>query len=150
MPDERFELEKIPEEAALALPGYPRYPKYAGNAEAYGYGTRAEDDHIHVRELWRLIRKRKGLILSLMLIITTLVTVEMYRTKSIYQASAMVEVGKENAGFLKNGEVQMPDDSDLNPQMGIKTKILILKSRPLLKEVVTNLKLDENEKFLDV
>src|ERR1700740_976223 len=103
MSDEKVDLERVPphEEAPLIRPpseiGYPRMPGYP-DSMAYGYGNAyAEDDEdsIHLRELWRIIRKRRWLIISVVVIITTLVTIEAYRAKSVYKASAFIEIGKE-------------------------------------------------------
>ena len=76
MSEERLELEKLlshevlPADAAgfqprdYRLTGY-RYP-------ATGY---AEEEKILLRELWRTMRKRKWLIISIVLVVTSLVTV---------------------------------------------------------------------------
>ena len=62
MSDERVELERVPtqDEAPLVRPGYPRaaYP----DAMPYGYGnaySEDDEDSINLRELWRIIRKRR-------------------------------------------------------------------------------------------
>src|SRR5258708_671868 len=68
----------------------PYYPQGTG----YGYGYGGGDGKIHLRELWRTLRKRKWLILTLMFVVTSLVTIEMYRTKNIYQAATLIEIGK--------------------------------------------------------
>src|SRR5690349_16560839 len=106
MAEKKAEIEKVkttdlvvPEELETIS---PRYPSLAGVTAAgpggYGYGGYApEEDKIHLRELWRVIRRRKWLIASIALIITTLMTIEMYRTRSTYEASALVEVGKDSA-----------------------------------------------------
>src|SRR6266496_1406747 len=150
MSEERFELEKprpqevMPADAAgfqprdYRLMGY-RYP-------ATGY---AEQDQVHLRELWRTIRKRKWLIISIVLIVTSLVTVEMLRTKPTYQASTTVEVGKDNNSVVRTGDLVINDDSDPYYQVNIKTKMLLLNSRELHEDVVADLKLDQNSKFLE-
>lgn len=150
MSEERLELEKLlshevlPADAAgfqprdYRLTGY-RYP-------ATGY---AEEEKILLRELWRTMRKRKWLIISIVLVVTSLVTVEMFRTKPTYQASTTVEIGKDNNALVRSGDLIINDDSDPYYQVNIKTKMLLLNSRELHEDVVTDLKLDQNPKFLE-
>ena len=98
MSDDRVDLERIEafEEAPLVRPHYPRASGYPETpAYDYGYGYGEEEEGLHLRELWRTVRKRKWLILTVAVIITTLVTIEAYRTKSTYRASAFIELGKD-------------------------------------------------------
>ena len=147
MPDEKSELEKIPlqpiEISARETSGIrTHYP----NAYGYGYGTGTDDQKIHLRELWRTVRKRKWLIATIALIITTLVTIDMYRTKDVYQASALIEIGKDMTTLGRPGSIY-GDDYDPFYMVNIKTKMLMVKSHSLLEEVVAEKRLDENPKF---
>jgi len=152
MADDRVELERAPssEDAQLLRPGYPRSPGYP-DAMPYGYGANREDeeDSIHLREVWRIIRKRKWLIVCIAVIVTTLVTIEAYRAKSTYKASAFIEIGKDSPAVRSaaSGVVIQADDDLYYPQLSINTNLFRLTSEPLLEEVVANLKLDENPKF---
>jgi uncharacterized protein involved in exopolysaccharide biosynthesis len=137
MPDEKSELEKIPphtiEIAARETSGVrPHYPGSYG----YGYGTGADDQKIHLRELWRTVRKRKWLIATITVIITTLVTIDMYRTKNSFQASALIEIGKDMTTLGRPGSIY-GDDYDPFYMVNIKTKMLMVKSHSLLEAVVT-------------
>jgi capsular exopolysaccharide synthesis family protein len=140
MADERFELERVPSgEITYAQPVYTR-------PAGYGYGHEPEAGGINLREIWYTIRKRKWLIIVTAVIVTTIVTVEIYRTKSMYQAAAIIEIGKNNTTLVKTADVLVQtDDTD-----SLRTKMYLLKSRPLLSDVVLKLGLDENPKFLDV
>lgn len=153
MSDERVELERVSphEEAPLLRPGYPRMPAYPESA-AYGYGNgygEDEEDSIHLRELWRIIRKRRILIITVTVIITTLVTIEAYRAKSTYKAAAFIEIGKETPAVRSgaNGVAVLADDDLYYPQLTINTNLFRLTSEPLLEDVVADLKLDRNPKF---
>lgn len=155
MADERFDLEKIPppDQGPITRPGYPTIGGYPDTAPyGYGYGYGDEDEKVYIRRMWRAIRKRKWLILIIAVIITSVVTVEMFRSKSIYQAMTTIEVGKENRTLVRSGDitVETDDDNDYYIGMGMKTKIRLLQSRPLLEDVVINLKLDQNPRFLEV
>jgi len=156
MADERVDLEKVPlsEDASLVRPGYPRTPGYPETAYGYGYGYGEEDDHAHLRELWRTIRKHKWLIITIAVVVTSIVTIESYRAKPVYSATSIIELGKENTTMVKSttGDVVIQtDDTDLYyPEMSIKTKMLKLMSEPLLEDVVVGLNLDKNPKFSDV
>lgn len=146
MADERVELEKVsPTDLTY---GQASYPRPAGYGYGYGsnYGTDPDAGSINLRNIWKTIRKRKLMIIITALIITTIVTVEVYRKKSTYQSSAIIEIGKNNTMVVKTPDfVVQSDDSD-----SLRTKMYLLKSRPLLKDVVLNLGLDQNPKFLDV
>lgn len=153
MSDERVELERVSprEEAPLVQPGYPRMPAYPESA-AYGYGNahiEDEEDSIHLREIWRIIRKRRWLIITVAVIITTLVTIEAYRAKSTYKASAFIEIGKETPTVRSgaSGMAILADDDLYYPQLSINTNLFRLTSEPLLEDVVADLKLDQNPKF---
>jgi capsular exopolysaccharide synthesis family protein len=156
MADEKFELERIPspEEGSIIRPGYPKLGGYPDAAPyGYGYGYGDDDEKVYLRRMWRAIRKRKWLILVIAVIVTSVVTVEMFRSKSIYQAVTTVEIGKENRTLVRSGDVVVETDESDDVYfvgMGMKTKIRLLQSRPVLEDVVVNLKLDQNPKFLEV
>jgi succinoglycan biosynthesis transport protein ExoP len=152
MSDESLGLEKpsqrdaVPVEATILqsrdskLTGYRNY-----STGYYGFGG---DEKVNLRQMWRTLRKRQWLIISIVVTVTSLVAVEMFRTRPTYQASTTIEVGKENS-TLRSGDLIINDDSDPYYQVNIKTKMLLLNSRELHEDVVADLKLDQNPKFLD-
>lgn len=152
MPEEKFELERLGPQDVMP-PGdasfQPRDYRYslrslASGGFGYGYG---DEERVHLRELWRTIRKRQWLIISIVLTATTLVAIEMYRTKASYQAATILEIGKDNSTVVRSGDLIINDDSDPYYQVNVKTKMLLLNSRQLHEDVVADLKLDQNPKF---
>jgi polysaccharide biosynthesis transport protein len=155
MSDERLELEKVitPEEAPLVRPGYPRLGAYPdGSQYGYGYGYPDGDERAYVLRMWRAIKKRKLMIIVIAMIVTSVVTVEVYRTKSTYQAATTVEIGRDNRTLRSGNLIFQTEESDdmFYVQSAMKTRIRQLQSRPLLEDVVVNLKLDQNSHFMDV
>ena len=155
MADERVALEKVSpvDDGTMMRPGYPRGGYPDATAYGYGYGYGNDDERVYLRRFWLAIKKRKLVILVIAIIATSVVTVEMYRMKSIYQASTTLEIAKENKTMVRTGDVviQTDDSSDMYyVAMGMKTKIRQLQSRPLLEHVVVNLKLDKNPRFFEV
>ena len=152
MEDENIEIGKPhqDEEMVLARRGYPRstvnIEAYEGGYE-YGLEEGSKDAELIIRDLWRKVRKRKWLILSIALIVTTITTVEMYRRKSVYMASTMIEIAKEEYVPVKPSDVVFQDpDSSATPG-ALKTKMYIIQSDPLLEEVVLKLGLNKNPDF---
>ena len=146
MPDEKFDLERLPvphdivaKETAGLRPHYPG---------AYGYGSGPDNQKVHLRELWRTISKRRWLILSISLIVTTLVAIEVYRARNTYQASTLIEIGKDSSTLGRPGSI-FGDDYDPFYMVNIKTKMLMVKSHSLLESVVLKKKLDQNKVFLE-
>lgn len=120
-------------------------PRFGGSyGYGYGYGNEPGGG-IHLREVLRIIRKRKLLVAVIAAIATILVTVEVFRTPSIYRASNRIEVSKDAPVIVtaKDQVIQFEDSDSLN------TKKVIFKSRPLLEDIVVLLKLDQNPKFTE-
>ena len=156
MSDPRLELERVPspDESSLVRPGYPRLGGYPdASAYGYGYGYPEDDERAYLRRMWRAIKKRKLVIVTIAVIVTSVVTVEVYRTKSTYLASTTVEIGKDSRTLIRTGDTifQTDEGDDLYfVQMAMKTRIRQLQSRPLLEDVVVNLKLDQNPRIMDI
>lgn len=145
MADEKSGLGKplSPEETAIMRPFAT--PRVGGSyGYGYGYGNEAASG-LHLREVMRIIRKRKWLVAVIATIATILVTVEVFRTPSIYHVSSRMEVLRDSPMIVKAKDqvVQFEDTDSLN------TKKIIFTSRPLLEDVVILLQLDQNPKFIE-
>jgi len=154
MLEEQVELEKIPQsEGQLIRVGYPRTGYGDGSAYGSTFGYREENEREYLRRVWQAVLKRKLVIFVIAVLVTSVVTVEAFRSKSTYQAATTIEIGRENRMMVRSGDVVIqtdePDDLYL-VSLSMKTKMRLLQSRPLLEDVVVNLKLDQNPKFMDV
>ena len=145
MADERTGLEKplTTEETAIIRPfATPRI----GGSYGYGYGYGNESaSGVHLREVMRIIRKRKWLVTVIVAIATILVMIEVFRTPSVYRSSSRIEVQRDSPMIVKAKDqvVQFEDSDSLN------TKKVIFLSRPLLEDVVVLQQLDQNPKFIE-
>jgi polysaccharide biosynthesis transport protein len=143
--EEKPKQEKLVDEALLIRPsGQP--PLTSLDQISYNYYTpTTADEGLNLHEIWRKIRKRKWLVLTLTFIVTLVVTVAAYQTKSMYRAVSKIAVNRDNSIAFKLGDAVLErTDSDR-----IKTDLLVLQTYPLLEEVVVRLKLDQNPSFLD-
>src|SRR2546422_11655039 len=114
MAGERFELEKSQSLDLAHRDPIEAQSRYSRSADQY----HPDEGGIDIRELWRVVRKRKWMVFTIVVIITTLVAIQMYRAKSIYQASTIVEVGKDNSSLVKAGEVVLQND-DFDPYYNV-------------------------------
>jgi len=148
--EKRVELEKITAKSELpaTYPAYPRQPAYPADMLSTGYGyPKAESSAggFNIRALWRTILKHKWLILVIALIVTSAATIEAYRTKSTYVATASIEVRKDATTLIRTDNLLVQsDDTD-----AMNTYIFRINSQTVLAQVAANLKLDQHPKFLD-
>jgi len=145
MAEEKNELEKplTPEETAIMRPFAT--PRSSGSyGYGYGYGNE-QNSGIHLREIMRIIRKRKWLVAVISAIVTILVAIEVFRSPSMYRAEGQIEVSKDSPVVLRTKEqaIELEDSDSLN------TKMVIFKSRPLLEDIVVILRLDQNPNFIE-
>src|SRR5262249_35902214 len=104
-----------------------------------------KDDGSHtLRELFLAVRKWKWWILAFTTAVTITTAIEVLSVRPTYSASSIIEVRKDSASIVVGNA-----DTDPDGLMSLNTKILMFKSRPLLEDVITKLRLDQNSKFLD-
>ena len=109
----------------------------------YGrYGTQSETNF---REYLFVILKRKWLILSLVLVITSLVTIQAYREPSIYQGSTTIRIEAKGGNILQSGGALVINQADPN-FWG--TQLKLLQSPTLARQVVLTLDLPHNPEFI--
>lgn len=143
MSEEKSELQMMPRTEALTIARH-RYPRALDLSDAEVYVEERSLVNLHM--VWRTVRKRKWLILIVAVIATSVATVEAFRTKSIYQAVASVEVRKDDPMIVKTADLLVyANDTD-----AMNTYKFMLRSGPLLREVAARLRLHAEPRFLDV
>ncbi len=109
------------------------------------YNEITQSQNVHLRQYWRIVKRRKWTVLLVILLGTMVGTLIAFNLKSMYQAQAIIEVGKDNPTLIRTGDTVI-SQSDYT----IKTAIQLLQSRPLFDEIIQTLKLNQNSNFLDV
>jgi polysaccharide biosynthesis transport protein len=99
----------------------------------------------NVREYLYVILKRKWLILSLVLVVTSLVTIQAYRQPSIYEGGTTIRIESRPAPVLATGQVVINAQADPN-FWG--TQLKLLQNSSLARQVVLSLDLQKNPTFL--
>jgi polysaccharide biosynthesis transport protein len=106
------------------------------------YGNQAETN---VREYLHIVLKRKWLILSLVLVITSLVSIQAYREPSVYQGSTTIRIEAKQGSILQTTGGLVVNQTDPN-FWG--TQLKLLQNPVLARQVVVTLNLDKNPEFL--
>ncbi|HEX3559081.1 MAG TPA: polysaccharide biosynthesis tyrosine autokinase [Pyrinomonadaceae bacterium] len=107
----------------------------------------ASNDSVHLREYLAVVLKRKWLILSLMVVVTSLVAIQMYRLPSTYEAQTTIQIEQSRAGILTtagagNLIIKSNDPNYWN------TQLQKLKTQKLARQVILRLDLQHNPAFL--
>ncbi len=102
----------------------------------------------HLREYLAVVLKRKWLILSLVVVVTSLVAIQMYRTPSIYEASTQIQIEQKPRSVVsttRGGESLLIRGNDPNYW---NTQLQKLKTQKLARQVIMRLDLQNNPNFL--
>src|SRR5436309_5931524 len=130
MSDQKQYPDNLPPEVTFRqLPA-----RQAQNSRAVIYPERdlpryGEAEDFHLRWLWRIVRKRRWLIIGIAFIITTLVTIDVFRTKPLYEATTTIEIGRDNGMRVNSNGVFIQDGDCFYVTMI--TSWVILNSLPL-------------------
>ena len=101
----------------------------------------------HLREYLAVVLKRKWLILSLMVVVTSLVAIQMYRLPSEYEARTQIQIEQKRGSVLQTGRggdlvIRSNDPNYWN------TQLQKLKTQKLARQVILRLDLQNNPSFL--
>ena len=113
-----------------------------GKYDKYGSGNTPE---AHVREYLFVVLKRKWLILSLLLIVTSLVTIQVYREPSVYEATTTIRIEPKPQNLLQTSQVVINAPTDPN-FWG--TQFKLLQNPSLARQVILTLDLQHSPTFL--
>jgi len=100
-----------------------------------------------LREYINLVLKRKWLILSLAVVITSLVTIQMYRQPSIYEAGTQIQIERKTSNPLATGRGGIIEIRSTDPNYW-NTQLQKLKTQKLARQVILRLDLQNNPAFL--
>jgi uncharacterized protein involved in exopolysaccharide biosynthesis len=97
-----------------------------------------------IRDYLFVVLKRKWLILSLVLVVTSLVTIQAFRAPSIYAGETTIRIEEKPPNVLQTKEIVITGQSDPN-FWG--TQLKLLENPALARQVVLTLDLQHNPAF---
>src|SRR3954464_15050977 len=116
-------------------------------SKGYGGGRYGNSPtELNLKEYLFVVLKRKWLIMSIVLIVTTLAVIQAYREPSIYEGATTITIEQKTRSILQNGNGGIViGQSDPN-FWG--TQLRLLASESLARQVVLKLDLQHNPAFL--
>src|SRR5215212_3147604 len=108
------------------------------------YGA-SQTDPTHLRDYLAVVLKRKWLILSLVVVVTSLVTVQMYRLPPVYEAETTIQI-EPKRNIIQTKEITLNTGND--PTYW-NTQLKLLENPQLARQVIIALDLHNNPGFLE-
>ena len=115
----------------VSSPGYPGYAPLPSQ----------EEKEVHLRDYWKVIRKRRWIVIAFFLIVLIATSVGTFTMKPIYRGTATIQINKENPQIVDFKEVFAVNTMDMDYYQ---TQYKILESRALARRVIQTLKLSES------
>lgn len=114
-------------------------------AKPYGrYGNTAAD--LNLKEYLYVVLKRKWLIMSLVLVITSLATIQAYREPSIYEGATTIKIEQKAQSILQSGTGGGIVIGQNDPNFW-GTQLKLLQNPTLARQVILTLDLQHNPTF---
>ncbi|HYE14462.1 MAG TPA: polysaccharide biosynthesis tyrosine autokinase [Pyrinomonadaceae bacterium] len=108
----------------------------------------ASTEPAHLREYLAVVLKRKWLILSLAVVVTSLVAIQMYRLPSVYEAATTIQIEQRSRSVLQTGRAGDLVIKSSDPTYW-QTQLKKLETQKLARQVIMRLDLQNNPKFLN-
>ncbi|HEX8475874.1 MAG TPA: polysaccharide biosynthesis tyrosine autokinase [Pyrinomonadaceae bacterium] len=117
-------------------------------AQPKSYGV-SHTEPTHLRDYLNVVLKRKWLILSLVFVVTSLVTIQMYRLPSVYEAQTTIQIEPKRESVLKTSKDQIVINTGrTNDPAYWPTQLRLLENPALARQVIRKLDLQNNPGFL--
>lgn len=102
-----------------------------------------------ISDYWRILRKRKWVVLGTVLLVVAVVTIASFRMTALYQATARIAISQSDNDSLQMNERQTVEYGlDFNIELDTQAKVL--QSDTLALMVIDALQLDKNPRFAPV
>src|SRR4030042_6800347 len=129
-------LRQLPPDDYQQLPSPPGYPPYM---------PFPEEKEVHLRDYWKVIRKRIWMIGAIALIAVVFAAVKAFTTKPIYRGTATLQITIENPQIVDFKEIFTVN---MWAMESYQTQYKILESRNLARRALQKLRLTEHPDFL--
>ena len=103
-----------------------------------------EGKEVNLRDYWKIIQKRRWMIIAFFFIIVMTTAMATFTMKPIYRGTATIQINKENPQIVDFKEIFAVNTMDIDYYQ---TQYKILESRSLAKRVINSLKLSEHPEF---
>lgn len=107
--------------------------------------TYALTEPTHLRDYLSVVLKRKWLILSLIVVVTSLVAIQMYRMPTVYRSESTIQIEQKTKSLLKTKEFVLNAQND-PAYWG--TQLKLLENPRLHRKVILALDLQNNPSFV--
>src|SRR5437763_10566527 len=114
-------------------------------AQSKRYYGASPSDSVHLRDYLAVVLKRKWLILSLVVVVTSLVTIQMYRQPPIYEAETTIQI-EQKQNVIQTKDLVLNTGND--PTYW-NTQLRLLENPELVRQVVLSLDLQNNPTFFE-
>ncbi len=130
------DVKLFPPERYYQLPP----PGYSGYASV----PLQEEREVHLRDYWKVIQKRRWIVIAFFFIVLIATAVGTFTMKPIYRGTATIQINKENPQIVDFKEIFAVNTMDMDYYQ---TQYKILESRTLARRVIETLKLSEHPEF---
>ena len=103
----------------------------------------------HLRDYMQVVMKRKWLILTLALVVTTLVTIYMYRQPNVYEAATTIQIEDQQSSILQTDKIVIDTGKQRDPAYW-NTQLKLVVNPTVLRQVILTLDLQNNPSFWGV
>lgn len=128
-------LRQLPPDDYQQLPSPPGYP----------FMSLPEEKEVHLRDYWKVIRKRIWMIAAIALIAVVIAAVKAFTTQPIYRGTATLQINIENPQIVDFKEIFTVNMWAMDYYQ---TQYKILESRNLARRVVHKMNLAAHPEFL--
>jgi len=98
----------------------------------------------HLAEYYYVLAKHRWTIIVFLLVLVTTTMLSTFRMKPVYQATTTLVIEKEQSKSPLTGE-WLDYETDRSQSLTFKTHFKLITSRPVLKQVIKDLKLEQHE-----
>ncbi len=115
-----------------------------GLVGSYSTGKTVSADQAHLRDYMKIVLKRKWLILSIVLVVTSITAIYMYRQPAVYEATTRILIEPRQKSFLQRAEININTGSDPAYRP---TQLKLMQNPALIRLVALQLNLPNNTAF---
>lgn len=116
---------------------------------SFKYDDALSSEEIHLRDYWRIVLRRKWMIIAFFFVTVIMITIYTFKQKPVYQGVATIRIYKEAPKILSFEEVVNTDIYGYGQEESFyNTECEVLKSRSLAERVIRKLHLDRHPEFV--